>query len=184
MLERGLEVLAERIRSDLGIDVGHLSGGGAGGGTGAGLVAFFGAELRPGFDLVSEAIGLEDSIAGADLVLTGEGRIDEGTKAGKAPVGVARLCRANGLTCIAIAGELALPPAEVKRLGFEFAGCRATVHRSAGPGRGDHRRDRTPAAPLHRTRASQEKAPGTRQPGRGYCLGGHRVTTCASANSR
>ena len=89
ILEEGLSVLAERIRSDLGIEVVDEPGAGAGGGTGAGLIAFFGATLGRGFDVVSEAAGLEREIEQADLVLTGEGRLDDQSLGGKTPVGVA-----------------------------------------------------------------------------------------------
>jgi glycerate kinase len=107
-LEKGLKVLAERIRIDLGIDVTGLAGGGAAGGLGAGLFAFLGARLRPGADLVLEHVGLSSAIREADLVITGEGRLDDQTLAGKAPARVAALCREQRVPCYAVAGEVAV----------------------------------------------------------------------------
>ena len=78
----------------------------AAGGLGAGLVAFCGAELVPGFDLVAEQACLADVLKEADLVLTGEGRIDASTVYGKVPSGVARRARAMGIPVICLAGEV------------------------------------------------------------------------------
>lgn len=105
-LERGLANLAAVIQRDLGLEVGNLPGGGAAGGMGAGLKAFFDARLKPGAQLVLEILELETAIAGADLVLTGEGRIDTQTRFGKAPAAVAALARKHAVPCIAIAGIL------------------------------------------------------------------------------
>ena len=88
---------------------------------GAGLVAFFGAELRSGFDLVAEATGFGERVAAAGLVLTGEGRIDEGTVADKVPAGVARLARAAGVPCFAVAGDITVPHDVLIELGFTSA---------------------------------------------------------------
>ncbi len=105
-LERGLERLAAVIRTDLGADVSQLPGGGAAGGLGAGLVAFLGGRLRPGAELVIGVTGLEEKLAGCDLVITGEGRLDGQTVSGKAPAGVANVARAHGIPVIAICGCL------------------------------------------------------------------------------
>lgn len=83
-----------------------LPGGGAAGGTGAGLAALLGAELRPGFPLLAELAGLEEAIAGADLVVTGEGRTDGQTLRGKAPAGVVRLARRHGVPAVVISGGI------------------------------------------------------------------------------
>ncbi|BAW93636.1 glycerate kinase [Actinomyces sp. Chiba101] len=87
-------------------------GAGAAGGLGFALRAFLGARMRPGVDLVAEAIGLRDAIARADLVLTGEGSVDEQTLNGKTPAGVARLAREEGVPCVVFAGRIK-PGAEV-----------------------------------------------------------------------
>lgn len=106
ILEAGLAHLADRIERDLGLEVRHLPGAGAAGGLGAGLGAFLGAELRPGVDLVLDLVGLDEQLRGAALVLTAEGWLDRQTAFGKAPAGVARRARAQGVTCIALAGGL------------------------------------------------------------------------------
>jgi glycerate kinase len=121
ILEEGLSVLAERIRSDLGIQVADEPGAGAGGGTGAGLIAFFGATLGRGFDVVAEAAGLEREIEQADLVLTGEGRLDDQSLGGKTPVGVAHIARELGVKCFAVAGEVPLDPGALKIEGISAA---------------------------------------------------------------
>jgi glycerate kinase len=103
-LDAGLANLADLIERDLGVDVRDLPGSGAAGGLGAGLRAFVGAELRRGVDLVLELVDLDGKLAGADLVLTGEGQIDFQTAFGKAPAGVGAAARAREIPCIAIAG--------------------------------------------------------------------------------
>ena len=106
VLDDGLANLAERVRGDLDADKGlaERPGAGAAGGLGFGLAAFFGAELRSGFGVVAEATGLASAIAGADLVITGEGRLDAGSLGGKAPIGVARMARDAGVPCLAVVG--------------------------------------------------------------------------------
>jgi glycerate kinase len=106
VLDDALSHYAEVIRADLGIEVMELPGAGAAGGLGAGLVAFLGAELRPGIDIVIEAVGLTDHLAEASLVFTGEGRIDGQTLFGKTVSGVAAQAKASGVPVIAIAGEV------------------------------------------------------------------------------
>ncbi len=86
----------------------ELSGSGAAGGLGYGLRVFAGAVLRPGFPLVAEALWLEEQIRWADVVLTGEGRLDDSSLAGKVPIGLARLARAQGKEVIAYCGTCAL----------------------------------------------------------------------------
>jgi glycerate 2-kinase len=127
-LEAGLQRLSEVVRSDLGLEVASLERSGAGGGMGAGLVAFFGATLKPGFETVAVAIGLTEALAGADIVVTGEGRLDAGSLGGKAPAGVARLAAEAGVVCVAIAGEVATSGEELQALGIaEAAGLVAEV---------------------------------------------------------
>ncbi|MDQ3661352.1 MAG: glycerate kinase [Actinomycetota bacterium] len=117
LLERGLGVLAERIAVDLGIDVTSISGGGAAGGMGAGLVAFFGAVLEPGFGAIAAAVDLEAALGRADLVLTGEGSLDQQSLAGKAPIGVARMALAAGVPCLVIAGRVSLERSRLAEVG-------------------------------------------------------------------
>ena len=103
-LDEGLANLARVIQKDLGVAIAVMPGGGAAGGLGGGMHAFVGAELKPGIDLVIDVVGLKCCIAGADLVLTAEGRIDDQTRFNKAPAGVARTAKAAGVPCIAICG--------------------------------------------------------------------------------
>ncbi len=83
-----------------------MPGAGAAGGLGAGLVAFLGAKLRAGFDLVAEALRLEARMGAADVVITGEGRFDRQSLRGKAPAGVLRLAAISRRRSILVAGEV------------------------------------------------------------------------------
>jgi glycerate 2-kinase len=105
-LEAGLAQLADVIAADLGLDIRDLPGAGAAGGLGAGLHAFLGAELRRGVELVLDLVGLDEQLAGADLVITAEGQIDYQTAFGKAPAGVAQRAKALDIPCLAIAGGI------------------------------------------------------------------------------
>lgn len=104
LLEAGLGHAAELIRRSLGVDVDAVPGAGAAGGLGAGLIAFAGATLRPGIELVLDAVGFDRRVADADLCLTGEGRFDATSLAGKACVGVATRARRYGTPTIALVG--------------------------------------------------------------------------------
>ncbi len=104
-LDAALARLAEVIERDLGKRVAEVPGAGAAGGTGAGLIAFLAASLVPGAPLVVDAAGLDARLAGADLVLTGEGRVDEQTAYGKAPGEVAKRALAAGVPVILLAGS-------------------------------------------------------------------------------
>jgi len=106
LLDDGLGRLADVLHRDMGKDVRNLPGAGAAGGLAAGLHAFAGARLRSGADLVLEAVGLDDKLEGADLVLVGEGRMDRSTIFEKAPVAVARRARRRGIPVVAIVGSL------------------------------------------------------------------------------
>lgn len=105
-LDAALANFAEVVRRDLGKDVKDVPGAGAAGGLGAGLVAFFGANLRRGVDIVIEATGLSEKVAGADLVITGEGKVDFQTAFGKTPQGVAKTAKKHGVPVVAIAGGI------------------------------------------------------------------------------
>ncbi|NWK94566.1 glycerate kinase [Sphingobium lactosutens] len=105
-LDDNLRHYAARIEADLGLLVADLPGGGAAGGLGAAMVAFLGARLRRGADIVTAAVGLDAIVADADLVITGEGRIDSQSIHGKTPVGVARVAKRHGKPVIGIAGCL------------------------------------------------------------------------------
>ena len=123
-LDAALKHFAEVIRHDLGVDVEQLPGAGAAGGLGAGLVAFTGAKLRPGAEMVMEALHLDERLKGADLVITGEGRLDSQTaRFGKGPAAVARHARNAGIPVVAIGGSVA----DETDLRLLFDGLEATV---------------------------------------------------------
>lgn len=105
LLDAALGRFAEVVEKDLGKRVAGIPGAGAAGGTGAGLVAFLDAELVPGAPLVVEAAALDEKLVGANLVLTGEGRVDEQTGFGKAPGEVVRRARAAGVPVVLLAGS-------------------------------------------------------------------------------
>lgn len=105
-LDNALHHYARIIQRDLDVDVLTLAGGGAAGGMGAGLYAFCGAELRRGIEIVTDALHLAEHVADADLVITGEGRIDSQTVHGKVPVGVAKVAKGYNKPVIGIAGSL------------------------------------------------------------------------------
>jgi len=123
-LDRALKRLAEVVRRDLGIDVEHVPGAGAAGGLGAGLVAFTGARLAPGAEMVMDALKLDERLNGASLVITGEGRLDSQTaRFGKGPAAVARHARNAGIPVIGIGGSLA----DERELAQLFDGVESTI---------------------------------------------------------
>jgi glycerate kinase len=109
--EDRLTHLADIVSRDLSIDPRLIPGSGAAGGLGYGLMAFCGARLTSGFDLISQQIGLEERAAKADLIITGEGRLDAQTLHGKGPVGVALMARRLNKAVIAFAGSIDDSPA-------------------------------------------------------------------------
>ncbi|ADF39588.1 glycerate kinase [Priestia megaterium] len=105
-LDRNLAHYAAVIEKEMDIHIQNVPGAGAAGGLGGGLLAFLSAELKPGVDIVIEATQLESYIKNADLVITGEGRIDGQTIYGKTPIGVARTAKKHSVPVIAIAGSI------------------------------------------------------------------------------
>lgn len=104
--EQRLLRLAEAARHDLGVDHRDAPGAGAAGGLGFGLMTFCGARLTSGFDLIADLVHLRERIAAADLVITGEGRLDAQTLRGKGPMGVADMARELGKPIAAFAGAI------------------------------------------------------------------------------
>ncbi len=115
LLERSLARLAEVAQRDLHCDYREVAGAGAAGGLGFGLLTFCHARIRSGFEVVADATGLREKIARADIVITGEGKLDRQTLTGKGPAGVAQLARAAGKPVFAIVGQVT-DDAEVRRL--------------------------------------------------------------------
>jgi glycerate kinase len=132
-LDQALGHFAAVVHRDLGIDLRHEPGAGAAGGLGAGLVAFLGARLRPGFEVVSEILRLPERLEHADVAVTGEGNYDAQTQYGKAPAGLLRMAREAHCRTVLIAGSIeggAEPPADLvyslaERAGKEEAMARA-----------------------------------------------------------
>lgn len=105
-LDHNLAHYAAIVGKEMGIHIQSIPGAGAAGGLGGGLLAFLSAELKPGVDIVIKATELESYIKNADLVITGEGRIDGQTIYGKTPIGVAKTAKKHSVPVIAIAGSI------------------------------------------------------------------------------
>jgi glycerate 2-kinase len=105
VLERALTRLADVVANEFDFDHRDKPGAGAAGGLGFGLMSFCGAMIRPGFDVVAEAVGFESKMKEVDVVVTGEGSLDRQTLEGKTPAGVARLARKLGKKVFAIVGR-------------------------------------------------------------------------------
>jgi len=118
---------AEVIKKDLHKDIKDMPGAGAAGGLGAGLIAFLDAELKPGIEIMIEVVKLEQAVKDADLVITGEGKIDSQTIYGKAPIGVAKIAKKYNVPVIAVAAIISddafnqchRDTNEVKRISFQ-----------------------------------------------------------------
>lgn len=115
LLERALTRLADVVAEQFGFDYRKQAGAGAAGGLGFGLLSFCRAIIRPGFEVVAKAVGLESKMKNADLVITGEGSLDRQTLEGKTPAGVAQLARKLGKPVFAFVGR-ASDDAEVRSL--------------------------------------------------------------------
>lgn len=128
MLDAALAHLAEVAEEQLELEVRELPGAGAAGGLGAGLVAFAGAEIRSGASLILQLLQFEDYLEAADLILTGEGRLDEQIEFGKAISGLALLAEKHEVPVIAFTGSL-----EAEQEELAERGVRAAVPICAGP---------------------------------------------------
>lgn len=105
-LDAALAHFARVTAATLGRDVSEQPGAGAAGGVGFAALAFLQATFRPGIEVVAELVGLEEALRGADLAVTGEGRLDGQTLRGKTPAGVLRLAQRHGIPVVAVAGSL------------------------------------------------------------------------------
>ena len=140
LLDQNLVHFARLLELQLGKSVSEVPGSGAAGGLGAGMMAFLDATLKSGFSLVAEISGLEEKIREADLVLTGEGKMDAQTRFGKTPWGVAQLARKHGKKVIGVAGTLEEDASGLYQSGFDLIlpiqekpGDLASALASAGP---------------------------------------------------
>jgi glycerate kinase len=145
-LEHALIRFADVVATEFGFDYRDQAGAGAAGGLGFGLLSFCGATIRPGFEVVAEAVGLEQKMQDADLVITGEGSLDRQTLEGKTPVGVARMARKLGKPVFAIVGR-ASDDREVREI---FEG----IYQNARPGM-SQQENMTRAAELLRENARE-----------------------------
>jgi glycerate kinase len=106
LLDKALFRFGKSVHASLGVDVLDVPGGGAAGGLGAGLVAFCGATLKRGIDLVLQVTGFDDHLQGADLVITGEGRIDRQVRFGKAISGIVEQSKRRNIPVAAVVGSI------------------------------------------------------------------------------
>ena len=121
LLDAALARWAALTASATGRDLATAPGAGAAGGTGFAALAYLGAELVPGVELVLDLIGFDATLTGADLVITGEGSLDAQSLHGKAPVGVARAAARAGVPAVAVAGQVLLTEAQIEAAGFTSA---------------------------------------------------------------
>lgn len=117
-LDMALSRFADVVEKQLGIDVRHLPGSGAAGGMGAALLAFLHAEFKSGIELVMDAIHFEQKIQAADLIITGEGKLDEQTMAGKVIAGVCKKAKPYQIPTIAICGGMELTSDQMDEIGL------------------------------------------------------------------
>ena len=121
-LDKGLRNLARVVQEQTGIDL-NFPGAGAGGGLGGGAKIFFNIEFRSGIEFIINFIGLEELVKNSDLVVTGEGKMDEQTLSGKVVKGVADLCVTHKKPLIVIVGKNELPQSKTELMGISKVIC-------------------------------------------------------------
>lgn len=105
-LDNDINHFADVIEREFNIQIKQVPGAGAAGGLGAALLAFLGAKLQSGIDILLDTIGFDELLKSTDLVLTGEGRIDWQSLSGKVPIGISRRAKKLGIPCIALCGSV------------------------------------------------------------------------------
>ncbi len=120
-LDRSLAHYASILKKDLGIDVEQVPGAGAAGGLGAGLIAFMGAELHSGIDLVLDTLKIEQDMDKTGLIITGEGRFDKQSLRGKVPMGIAKRATQFEISVIVLAGSVEVDNDELYKAGITAA---------------------------------------------------------------
>jgi glycerate kinase len=118
VLEAGMRRWAEVAAATTGVAAADAPGAGAAGGVGFALITFLRARIRPGIDVVMDAVGFHEHLAAASVVVTGEGSLDEQTLHGKGPAGVAQAARRAGVPCVAVAGRSTLTGEQAAAAGF------------------------------------------------------------------
>lgn len=129
-LDNDLKYLADLLQTQLHIDVAQMSGAGAAGGAGAGVVAFLGGELKPGIETVLDVIEFDTLLDNADIVFTGEGKIDTQSLRGKVVTGIAKRAKRKGVPVVAVVGDIGDGIDEVYELGVTAVVC---INRSVLP---------------------------------------------------
>lgn len=105
-LDKGLRSASRVIREQLNLDIAQIAGAGAAGGMGGGLIAFFGAELQMGIETILNTVGFDSLAANADLIISGEGKMDTQSLRGKVVIGVARHAKSLGIPLVAVVGDI------------------------------------------------------------------------------
>lgn len=117
-LDQGLQHVAELIKDHIGIDISRVQGGGAAGGIAAGLIGLYGATSQSGFDYIRELTELENKIKSSDLVITGEGRLDDQSIQGKVVGRLADLCQAYEKPLVVVGGDSVIDSHSAKEKGI------------------------------------------------------------------
>jgi glycerate kinase len=118
-LDKGLKNLADIIKEQAGKDISAIPGTGAAGGIAAGLLAFFDVSMKKGIELITEAAEIEKEIPGADLVITGEGKIDDQSSEGKVVGYISSLANKYAVPCVGLCGITLLDESGIRRLGLK-----------------------------------------------------------------
>jgi glycerate kinase len=121
LLDKGLEQFAKILKLETGKDVANIPGTGAAGGIAASLLSYFPTNIVKGISIIMQASGIETAIRGADLVITGEGKLDPQSFHGKTVGSIASMANAHSVPCICLCGKLELTPYEIKQMGLEAA---------------------------------------------------------------
>lgn len=119
LLDKGLRNFATIVKAQTGKDIATVSGSGAAGGIAAGLMAYFDIQMRKGIEIIIEAGGIEEQLPEADLIITGEGKIDNQSGEGKVVGYIAGLAKRYNIPCIAFCGTTDLNETEIKTLGLK-----------------------------------------------------------------
>jgi len=119
ILEQNMTKYCHLIESHFKMKISDIPGAGAAGGLGAGLIAFLGAGLESGIDLILDTVKINQMLAECDLVITGEGKIDRQTLQGKVVTGVAKRARQYSIPVIGVTGKLEMDSDEIEKLGME-----------------------------------------------------------------